>query len=111
MVILSAEDYIEEAMRQLNDINHYKQLPSNPTMLHCSLVNNTIEHFKKDGTLAEGLKPHFSTYTKDSQGHSRPINYINFSTYYQRFTRTFQTYKLYKLFYLLPKIHKDIPDL
>ena len=77
VVILDVEDYIQEAMRQLNDTDHYKKLPNDTTMLHCELVNNTIEKFKKAGKLkdklADGLKV------------TEP--------------RT-------PLFYLLPKIHK-----
>ena len=45
VVILGVEVYIQEAMEQLNDTNHYKQLPTDPTMLHCGLVNSTIEDF------------------------------------------------------------------
>ena len=80
-MILDIEDDIKEAMRQLNDTNHYKELPNEPTKLHCKLVNSTIENFKRQGVLkgelAGGLKV------------SEP--------------RT-------SLFYLLPKIHqKDHP--
>ena len=77
VVIIDIDDYIKEAMRQLSDTKHYKELPNDPTTLHCELVNNTINKFKNDGLLedklAEGLKV------------TEP--------------RT-------PLFYLLPKIHK-----
>ena len=52
VVTLGVEDHVQEAMRQLNDTNHYKQLPTDPTMLHCGLVNSTLEHFKTDDTLS-----------------------------------------------------------
>ena len=78
VVILDVADYIQEAMRQLSKTEHYKALPTDPTALHCELVNSTIEKFKNEGTLkeklAEGLKV------------SEP--------------RT-------PIFYLLPKIHKE----
>ena len=39
VVILDVKDYIDEAMRQLSDISVYKELPNDPTKLHCEFVN------------------------------------------------------------------------
>ena len=61
-------------MRQLSDTKHYKELPNDPTTLHCELIKNTIKKFKNDGLLedklAEGLNvvetqtPHFYLFPK-----------------------------------------------
>ena len=62
-------------MRQLKDINFYQEQPNDPTEIHCELVNNVIEKFKREGKLdvklAEGLKIdeprlHYSTYYQKS---------------------------------------------
>ena len=81
VVIMDIKDYITEANRQLTDITFYKELPRDTTELHCKLVNDCIERFKKSGKLSEKLA--------DGLKVTEP--------------RT-------PLFYLLPKIHKeDIP--
>ena len=78
VVIWDVSDYINEAMKQLNDKNFYRTLPSNPTPTHCELINSTIDRFKQskqlENKLADGLK-----------------------TLEPRTPR----------FYLLPKIHKE----
>ena len=51
--IHDVEEYIKEIMRQLNDTNHCKELPNDPTKLHRKLVNRTIESFKRRGTQSE----------------------------------------------------------
>ena len=38
VVILSKEDYIKEAMRQLNNVSHYHKLPSNPTVKNATKI-------------------------------------------------------------------------
>ena len=55
VVILDVKDYVKEAMRQLGDTNFYKVLPNDPTELHCELVNNTIEKFKRESKLTDKL--------------------------------------------------------
>ena len=60
VVIWDVKDYIKEAMKQLNDTNFYRVLPTNPTSTHCELINSTIDGFKESkqlqNKLAEGLK-------------------------------------------------------
>ena len=59
VVIIDIDDYIKEAMRQLSDTKHYKEVPNGPRTLHCELVNNTINKFMNgllEDKLPEGLK-------------------------------------------------------
>ena len=60
VVIIDVKDYIQEAMRQLNDSMFYEKVSNNPTKLHTELVNHAIEKLKREGKLneklADGLK-------------------------------------------------------
>ena len=77
-VIVDVKDYVQEANRQLQDTQYYRELNYNPTEDHANLICNTLDEFRNnhelDEDIAEGLKP------------IEP--------------RT-------PRFYLLPKIHKD----
>ena len=77
-VIVDVKDYVQEANRQLQDTQYYRELNYNPTEDHANLICNTPDEFRNnhelDEDIAEGLKP------------IEP--------------RT-------PRFYLLPKIHKD----
>ena len=77
-VIVDVKDYVQEANRQLQDTQYYRELNYNPTEDHANLICNTLDEFRNNHELhediAEGLKP------------------INPRT---------------PRFYLLPKIHKD----
>ena len=42
VVIIDIDDNIKEAMQQLSDTKHYKELHNDPTTLHCELVKNKM---------------------------------------------------------------------
>ena len=42
-VIIDIEDYIKEAERQLNDVNSYKKLDNDPTLVYNDIVNEAID--------------------------------------------------------------------
>ena len=42
VVILSKEDYVEEAMRQLNNVSHYHKLPSDPTVKNAMEIKKEV---------------------------------------------------------------------
>ena len=43
MLVLDIKDYIDEANRQLNDTNNYKQLDFDPTELHTEKIKLEIK--------------------------------------------------------------------
>ena len=49
--IISIEDYIKEAKRQLDDTNFYTRMPTDLTSTHAEVINNTIRQFAKDKLL------------------------------------------------------------
>ena len=51
MVILDIKDYIDEANRQLNDTNNYKQLDFDPTELHTEKIKSEINNLKNENLL------------------------------------------------------------
>ena len=61
VVLQNVTNYIKEAKRQLNDVNFYKKVSTNPTDEHAALVSNALDNLKNWGLLeektAEGLKP------------------------------------------------------
>ena len=62
VTILSLEDYIADAYKQLNNTQCYKKLTYDPTKQHAETINDTIDMFKANQKLrekiADGLKPH-----------------------------------------------------
>ena len=60
-VIVDVKDYVQEAIRQLQDTQYYRELNYNPTEDHANLICNTIDEFRNnhelDEDIAEGLKP------------------------------------------------------
>ena len=60
-VILDVKDYVDEANRQLQDTQYYRQLNYNPTEDHANIICNTLDEMKNnnelDEDIAEGLKP------------------------------------------------------
>ena len=46
--IISLDDYIKEAKKQLEDTSFYVSLPINPTFTHSNIINNTIRKFATD---------------------------------------------------------------
>ena len=77
VVILSKEDYIKEAMRQLNNASHYRKLPSDPTMKISTEIKEVV-----NGLFTRGL---IDRHSKEFLTPQHP--------------------KIAR-FYLLPKIHK-----
>ena len=55
MVIISVEDYITEADRQLKDKDFYAELTHDPTKYHAELINETIRTFIKEKLINEQL--------------------------------------------------------
>ena len=51
LVINTVQAYMDEANRQLSNINHYEKLDHNPTTEHAALVENAIDTLKLDGKL------------------------------------------------------------
>ena len=51
MVILHIKDYIDEAKRQLNDINNYEQLEIDLTELHTKKIKSEISNLKNENLL------------------------------------------------------------
>ena len=49
--IISIDDYIKEAKRQLDNTEFYTKLPVDPTNTHNDLINNTIRNFAKENLL------------------------------------------------------------
>ena len=49
--IISIDDYIKEAKRQLDDTNFYTQMPTDLTSTHVEIINNTIKQFAKEKLL------------------------------------------------------------
>ena len=59
-VIIDVNDYVDDANRQLQDTQYYRELNYDPTEDHANIIRNTLEEFKKNNELediAEGLKP------------------------------------------------------
>ena len=60
-VIVDVKDYVQEANRQLQDTQYYRELNYNPTKDHANLICNTLDEFRNNHELdedtAEGLKP------------------------------------------------------
>ena len=46
-VILDVNDYIAEAVRQLNDIHSYEKLDCDPTSTYNEIINNAIDNLLK----------------------------------------------------------------
>ena len=61
VVVQDVQNYVEEAMRQLNDQSFYRRLNHNPTSEHPALVENAIDGLRQkeflDEKTAECLKP------------------------------------------------------
>ena len=55
VVIISVEDYIKEAERQLKDVDFYAELSHNPTNDHAEVINKTIKGFIKEKLITEKL--------------------------------------------------------
>ena len=55
VVIMNIEKQISEANRQLPDKRNYKKLEEDSTLQHSSLVNDTIDRFKKENQLSKKL--------------------------------------------------------
>ena len=55
MVIISVEDYIKEAVRQLKDKDFYAELNQDPTNHHAELINETIRALIKGELIKEQL--------------------------------------------------------
>ena len=57
---MDVADYIENAERQLNNKEHYRQLSKDQTAANNETVNNVIERFQKENLIiknvAEGRK-------------------------------------------------------
>jgi hypothetical protein len=53
VVIINVEDYLNEAKRQLDDINFYTKLDVDLTETHKDIVNTTIRNFVKEKLLPE----------------------------------------------------------
>ena len=77
VVMLSKEDYIQEAMRQLNNISHYRKLPSDPMMKHATEMKEVIDSLFMRGLIDRHSKEFLTP------NHPRTAR-----------------------FYLVPKIHK-----
>ena len=77
MLVLDIKDYIDEANRQLNDTNNYKQLDFDPTELHTEKIKSKINKLKNEN----------------------PLNLKTVSSLLEEKTQTPE-------FHLLPKIHK-----
>ena len=77
MLVLDIKDYIDEANRQLNDTNNYKQLDFDPTELHTEKIKSKINKLKNEN----------------------PLNLKTVSSLLEEKTQTLE-------FHLLPKIHK-----
>ena len=77
VVKLDIKDYIDEANRQLNDTNNYKQLDFDPTELHTEKIKSKINKLKNEN----------------------PLNLKTVSSLLEEKTQTPE-------FHLLPKIHK-----
>ena len=60
-VILDVKDYVDEANRQLQDTQYYRQLNYNPTEDHANIICSTLDEMKNnnelDEDIAEGFKP------------------------------------------------------
>ena len=60
ITILDADQYVQEANRQLGDQNNYQKLQHNPTLEYTRTVNSTIDLFKTQHKIpekiADGLK-------------------------------------------------------
>ena len=52
-VILDMNDYIAEAVRQLNDIHSYEKLDCDPTSTYNEIINNAIDNLLKVNELPE----------------------------------------------------------
>ncbi|XP_078583735.1 uncharacterized protein LOC144866254 [Branchiostoma floridae x Branchiostoma japonicum] len=78
VVIMKREDYIQEALRQLSNKDHYKNIDSCPTEEHAALVRTTLLKLLNEGSISE-----------EEFNYLAPIH-----------PRT-------PVFYLLPKIHKE----
>ena len=76
-VILNANDYVEEAKRQLDNEIYYKKIESDLTVEHEQLINQCIDTYKNNGELEEEIAKLL-----------KPVK-----------SRT-------PIFYMLPKIHK-----
>ena len=55
VTILSVEDYIKEAERQLTNVDFYAELNHDPTKEHAELINSTITGFIKEKLITEKL--------------------------------------------------------
>ncbi|XP_066275237.1 uncharacterized protein [Branchiostoma lanceolatum] len=80
VVIMKREDYIQEALRQLSNKDHYKHIDSCPTEEHAALVRTTLFKLLNEGT---------TCISEDEFNYLAPVH-----------PRT-------PVFYLLPKIHKE----
>ncbi|KAI8495640.1 hypothetical protein Bbelb_266120 [Branchiostoma belcheri] len=78
VVIIKREDYIQEALRQLNNKDHYRKVNHCLSEEHATKVRHTLLHLREDGTIDD------TTY-----------NYLSPPVC-----------PMTPIFYLLPKIHK-----
>ena len=51
MLVLDIKDYIDEANRQLNDTNNYKQLDFDQTELHIEKIKSVINKLRNESLL------------------------------------------------------------
>ena len=60
-VNVNVKDYVQEANRQIKDVQYYRELNYNPAEDHANSICNTLDEFKNnheiDEDIAEGLKP------------------------------------------------------
>ena len=76
VVILDIKDYIDEANRQLNDTNNYKQLDFDPTELHTEKIKSEISNLKNENLLTlETADSFLEEKTKTPEFHLLPKIY------------------------------------
>ena len=56
-MVLDAEKYHDEAMRQLNDPNCYQKLNENPTKRHEKIVTETVSDLIDQGEIDDDKAP------------------------------------------------------